>query len=154
MIGFSDLKRLAENNSICVECCELPKGVGSIYTHLAGCPVVICIDSMLREPERTVEFAVCLGYYFTQKECGADMTIEEKREMAEDWAYSRLMPVELITEAFSAGAADLAGIASYMGLPVDYVRQAACHYAKKLGSYALFGPFCVFFEPLSVFKKF
>lgn len=154
MISFSDLKRLAENNFICVECCKLPKGIGSIYTSLAGCPVVICIDGMLSEPERIVEFAVCLGYYFTQNEWGTDTTNEEKREMAEDWAYSRLMPVELITEAFSAGAADLGEIASYMGLPVFYVRQAACHYAKKLGPYALLGSFCVFFEPLSVFKKF
>lgn len=152
MFKHTDLLKLAESNGIKIEKHPLPAGIKSIYTELKECPVIICLNKQLTVPESTVELAVCLGYYFTRSE--NKLSNSEKRAKAEDWAYSHLVPVETFTQAFTSGAADIAGIAKYAELTPDFIRGASQHYAERLGSYITLGSFCVIFEPLSIVQKF
>lgn len=148
----ADLLKLAESNGINIEMCRLPLGLNSIFTQLKECPVIICLNNALSGPETTIELALCLGYYFTLSQSGPSN--EEKRAQAEEWAYSRLIPVETFIDAFKNGAVDMEGIAKYTGLTPDFIRKAAQYYSGRLGSYITLGSFCVIFEPLSIVQKF
>ena len=96
MFELADLLKLAENNRIKIETCRLPFGINSIYTELKECPAIICLEQSLSAPQIKIELALCLGYYFLRGQ--KQLAKEEKRSRAEEWAYSKLAPVEIFTQ--------------------------------------------------------
>lgn len=152
MFELADLLKLAENNRIKIETCRLPFGINSIYTELKECPAIICLEQSLSAPQIKIELALCLGYYFLRGQ--KQLAKEEKRSRAEEWAYSKLAPVEIFTQAFAAGASDIEGIANYAGVTPEFIKGAAQYYTGRLGPYITLGSFCVIFEPLSIVQKF
>ena len=121
MFELADLLKLAENNRIKIETCRLPFGINSIYTELKECPAIICLEQSLSAPQIKIELALCLGYYFLRGQ--KQLAKEEKRSRAEEWAYSKLAPVEIFTQAFAAGASDIEGIANYAGVTPEFIRS-------------------------------
>ena len=116
---------------------KLPQGVRAAYVCHDG-DKVIAIDAALPPREALGSLAMELGFDNTSSSTNMLYTpLDEatrRLSQAYAWALERLLPLDLLADAFLAYDANIPAMADALNLPVDFLEQAFSHYRARYGA--------------------
>lgn len=84
----------------------------------------------------------------------ADIRNRKQELRARDWAYTRLVPLSKIVQAYHAGVTDRYELAEYLGVSEQFLQAAIDRYREKYGTYTIVDGHIVYFDPLAVAEFF
>ena len=120
---------------------------------------VITLNSSYRasEAEKTCILAEEIGHYHTSY--GNILNQKDKRNVkqekrARNWAYEKLVPLDMLIEAYLSGIRNRNELAAFLEVTEDFIGHAIKHYYEKYGLYVNYKDYLIYFEPLGIFRRF
>ena len=142
-LTYEELLIESDNNNLIAKEKELPISKGRIKGNR------IAINKSLTETEKKCVLAEELGHYHTTVGDILDQSEvnERKQELqARAWAYSRLVGLDGIIEAYLHGCENLYEIAEYLEVTEEFLNDALLHYKSKFGTHVETDEYIIFFE--------
>ncbi len=82
-----------------------------------------------------------------------DMKNAKQEVRAREWAYNKLIKLDLIYDAFIAGVKNSYELAEYLGTTEEFLKEAIEHLQSKYGVFYEFDNYILYFEPFGIMKK-
>lgn len=142
----------AENKGIKIKEKKLKYGLKGLYKNSK-----IIIDSNIStENEKKCILMEELGHHYTTYGNIIDTTIinNNKQEIiARRWAYSNLISIPSIIDAYKNGLRNTYEIADFLGVTEDFFIEALKYYNDKYGLIYIHDDYIIKFDPLEIIKR-
>jgi len=117
--------------------------------------IAINCKEIATEKEKACILAEEYGHYRTSygnilNQKNTSNVKQEKR--ARNWAYEKLVSLERIIDAYIAGMRNRYDLADFLEVTEDFLQDAVNHYGEKLGLYAEWDGYLIYFNPLSIVR--
>lgn len=116
----------------------------------------IGISETLTSCEKLCVLTEELGHYYTTYGDILDVrdVSNAKQEIrAREWAYNRLITLDLLYKAFNAGVKNRYELAEHLGITEEFLQEAIEHFKSKYGVLYETEDYILYFEPFGVMKK-
>ncbi|URZ02803.1 ImmA/IrrE family metallo-endopeptidase [Clostridium felsineum] len=118
----------------------------------------IAINNIKTLREKNCILAEELGHYYTT--IGnildqSDINNRKQEKRARNWAYTKLVGILQLINAFEKGIRTKSELAEYLNVTEEFLEQAIQHYREKYGMSYQIDHYNIYFEPtLSILKMF
>ncbi len=131
--------------------------MGSKIKGLYGDNIIWLNRGLASKTEKTCVLAEEMGHYYTTygNILNQKKIVNVKQEKrARNWAYEKLMPLEMFTKAFEASVSNRYELAEFLGITEAFLEKGIGHYKEKFGLYTEWDDYLIYFDPLGVIKLF